>query len=79
MGEVSPKRPAPARCGTIEPVPDWLPPLLAASLAIVTLNVALLVQRRRERRGHWDRRLLRELRAWDGRLPEGLGRSPRFR
>lgn len=54
-------------------MPDWLPPLLAASLAILLLNLALLAQRGRERRARWDRRLLRELRAWDGRLPDGLG------
>jgi hypothetical protein len=60
------------------PVPDWLPPFLAASLAILLLNLALLVQRSRERRDHWDRRLLRELRAWDGRLPQEL-RSRRLR
>ncbi len=60
-------------------MPDWLPPLLAASLAILMLNLALLAQRRRERRDRWDRRLLRELRAWDGRLPEKLGRSRRLR
>ena len=52
------------KCGTIEPVPDWLPPFLAASLAILLLNLALLVQRRRESRDRWERRLLRELRAW---------------
>jgi hypothetical protein len=53
--------------------------LLAASLAILLLNLALLAQRRRERRGRWDRRLLRELRAWDGRLPEELSPSRRHR
>jgi hypothetical protein len=51
---------------------DWLPPFLAATLAIVLLNVALLEQRRRERRRSWDERLLRELRVWDGLLPEEL-------
>jgi hypothetical protein len=51
-------------------VPDWLPPFLIASVAILLLNLALLGQRSRERRNRWDRRLLRELRAWDGRLPE---------
>ena len=50
-------------------VPDWLPPFLAATLAILFLNLALLEQRRRARRHSWDTRLLRELRAWDGRLP----------
>jgi hypothetical protein len=28
-------------------MPDWLPPFLAAALSIVTLNLALLEQRRR--------------------------------
>jgi hypothetical protein len=51
-------------------VPDWLPPLLVASVAILLLNLGLFEQRRRERRSRWDRRLLRELRAWDGRLSE---------
>jgi hypothetical protein len=50
-------------------MPDWLPPFLAATLAIVLLNLAHLEQRRRARRRAWDARLLRELRAWDGRLP----------
>jgi len=41
-------------------------------LAIVLLNVAHLEQRRRARRRSWSGRLLRELRAWDGRLPAEL-------
>ena len=53
-------------------VPDWLPPFLAATLAILLLNLAHLEQRRRARRNSWDGRLLRELRAWDGRLPDEL-------
>jgi hypothetical protein len=53
-------------------MPDWLPPFLASTLPIVLLNVALLAQRRRARRLDWDDRLVRELRAWDGRLPDGL-------
>lgn len=53
-------------------VPNWLPPFLAATLAIVFLNLALLEQRRRARRDSWDGRLLRELRTWDGRLPDEL-------
>jgi hypothetical protein len=64
-------------------MPDWLPPLLAAALIIAFLNLALLEQRRRARRRDWDYRLLRELRAWDGRLPDessglfaGLGGPP---
>jgi hypothetical protein len=55
-------------------VPDWLPPFLAATLAILLLNLALFEQRRRARRRSWNDRLLRELRAWDGRLPDGLER-----
>jgi hypothetical protein len=53
-------------------VPDWLPPFLAATLAIVLLNLAQLEQRRRIRRRAWDAQLLRELRAWDGRLPDEI-------
>lgn len=53
-------------------VPDWLPPLLAALLVIVFLNLALLEQRRRAHRDSWNQRLLRELHAWDGRLPPEL-------
>jgi hypothetical protein len=34
-------------------VPDWLPPFLAAMLAILLLNVALFEQRRRARRDSW--------------------------
>jgi hypothetical protein len=49
-----------------------MPPFLAAMLAIVLLNLALLEQRRRARRQTWSGRLLRELRAWDGRLPAEL-------
>jgi len=53
-------------------VPEWLPPFLAATLAILLLNLALLKQRRRARRHRWDNRFLRELRAWDGLLPDEL-------
>lgn len=60
-------------------MPDWLPPFLVASLAILTLNLAVLGQRRRERRNRWDRTLLRELRTWDGRLPDELSRPRRLR
>ena len=60
-------------------MPVWLPPFLVASLAILTLNLALLGQRRRERRKRWDQRLLRELRAWDGRLPDEFSRHRRPR
>jgi hypothetical protein len=64
--------------GRSSTVPHWLPPFLAASLVILLLNLALLVQRSRERRERWDRRLLRDLRAWDGQLPEELSRSRRL-
>ena len=60
-------------------VPDWLPPFLAAMLAILLLNVALFEQRRRARRDSWNERLLRELRAWDGRLPAELNRQDKSR
>jgi hypothetical protein len=53
-------------------MPDWLPPFLAAALTMLFLNLALLEQRRRARRRSWGKRLLRELRAWDGRLPDEL-------
>jgi hypothetical protein len=56
----------------MQAVPDWLPPFLAATLAIVLLNLAQLEQRRRTRRRAWDVQLLRELRAWDGRLPDEI-------
>ena len=51
---------------------DWLTPLLAASLIILLLNLALFEQGRRARRRRWDARLLRELRDWDGRLRDEL-------
>jgi hypothetical protein len=53
-------------------MPDWLPPFLTATLSILLLNLARLEQLRRERRRAWDMRFLRELRAWDGRLPGDL-------
>jgi hypothetical protein len=53
-------------------MPNWLPPFLAAALTILLLNLALLEQRRRARHASWETRLLRELRAWDGRLPAEL-------
>ncbi len=59
-------------------VPDWLPPFLAAVLIILLLNLALFGQGRRARRRSWEVRLLRELRAWDGRLPDEFDR-PRKR
>jgi hypothetical protein len=70
-GGASRRRPAPGRMrDNGSSVPDWLPPFPVASLAILLLNLALLGQRRRERRNRWDWRLLRELRSWDGRLSE---------
>jgi hypothetical protein len=51
-------------------MPEWLPPLAAASLACLILNVALLVQRARERAKDWPEQFRRELRRWDGRLPD---------
>ena len=56
---------------------DWLPPFLAAALTILLLNLALLEPCRRAHRRSWDERLLRELRAWDGRLPDELDRPRR--
>jgi hypothetical protein len=58
-------------------MPDWLPPFLAAAVVILLLNVALLEQGRRAHRRSWDEQLLRELRAWDGRLPHELDRPDR--
>lgn len=59
-------------------MPRWVPPFLGGSLAIVALWLALGVQRLLEHRGSWAARLARELRGWDGRLPEDLDRrSPR--
>jgi hypothetical protein len=54
-------------------MPAWLPPLAAASLAVVFLNVAWLMQRRRAE--GWQRRFVLELRRWDGRVPEELQRK----
>jgi hypothetical protein len=58
-------------------MPAWLPPFLPAALSILLLNLALLEQRRRARRRTWNQQLLRELRAWDGRLPDELAPPPR--
>jgi len=57
-------------------MPDWLPPFLVAVSMISVLNLALLVQRLRARRGAWDKELRRQLRAWDGRVPQELDRRP---
>jgi hypothetical protein len=54
---------------------DWLPPLAAASLTVLLLNIALFVQRARKRAEGWPARFLRELRKWDGRLPTALDRT----
>ena len=59
----------PVRCS---PVPDWLPPLAVASFVVLLLNVALLVQRARERAQDWPAQLLRDLRHWDGYVPGEL-------
>lgn len=56
-------------------VSNWVLPFLAATVPILLLNLALLEQRRRARRDTWSQRLLRELRAWDGRLPAELDRE----
>ena len=58
-------------------MPNWLPPFLAAALTILLLNLALFQQRRRAAHRSWEGRLLRELGAWDGRLPDELDRPPR--
>jgi hypothetical protein len=46
--------------------------LAAASLTCLLLNVSLLVQRARERAKDWPAKLRRDLRRWDGRLPDEL-------
>jgi hypothetical protein len=53
-------------------MPDWLPPFLGGSGAILFLWLALGLQRLRAHRRHWARQLERELRRWDGRLDEEL-------
>jgi hypothetical protein len=53
-------------------VPAWFAPFAAASLTVLLLNVALWVQRARERSREWPTRFQRELKRWDGRLPEEL-------
>jgi hypothetical protein len=55
-------------------MPAWFAPLAAATLAIVLLNVAWLAQRARGKAEDWQSRFLRELRRWDGRLPDDLRR-----
>ena len=51
-------------------MPHWLPPLAAAAVAVLLLNIALMVQRLRERSKSWPAQFLRDLRDWDGRLPD---------
>jgi hypothetical protein len=51
--------------------------LAAASFTVLLLNIALLVQRARARGKDWPGRFLRDLRRWDGRLPENLDRRAR--
>jgi hypothetical protein len=53
-------------------MPNWLPSLAAASFAVLVLNLALFVQRGRRRSQRWPTRFLRDLRRWDGRLPDDL-------
>jgi hypothetical protein len=53
-------------------MPAWLPPLAAAILAVAILNAAWLAQRLRGRPDNWQGRFLKELRRWDGRLPDEL-------
>jgi hypothetical protein len=54
---------------------DWFPPLAAASLTVVLLNIAVFVQRARKRAEDWSARFLCQLRSWDGRLPTKLDRT----
>jgi len=51
-------------------MPQWLLPLGAAAFAVLLLNIALMVQRVRERSKSWPAQFLRDLRDWDGRLPD---------
>ena len=53
-------------------MPHWLPPFAAAASAVLVLNIALMVQRVREQSKTWPARFLRDLRRWDGRLPDDL-------
>jgi uncharacterized membrane protein YhaH (DUF805 family) len=50
----------------------WVLPFAAASLAVLLLNGALLVQRARERSRDWPAQFLRDLRRWDGVLPDDV-------
>jgi hypothetical protein len=53
-------------------VQPWLAPFLVAAVTTLFLNLALLEQHRRAARRSWSGRFLRELRAWDGRVPDEL-------
>src|SRR6266550_4257165 len=55
-------------------MPHWLPPFGAAAFAVLLLNILLMVQRAREQSKSWPARFLRDLRHWDGRLPDDLDR-----
>jgi uncharacterized membrane protein YhaH (DUF805 family) len=48
--------------------------LAAAAFAVLLLNIALMVQRVRERSKSWPAQFLRDLRDWDGRLPDDHGK-----
>jgi hypothetical protein len=56
-------------------MPHWLPPF--AAFAVLLLNILLMVQRAREHSKSWPARFLRDLRHWDGRLPDDLDRHVR--
>jgi hypothetical protein len=55
-------------------MPAWLPPLTAGLLAVLVLNAAWLVQRLRRPPNDWPARFARELRHWNGRVPDELRR-----
>jgi hypothetical protein len=56
-------------------MPAWVPPLAAASSTVLLLNIAWLAQRARQRAEEWPARFLKELRRWDGRVPDKLGHT----
>ena len=43
-----------------------------ALLSVLVLNAALLIQRARERSRDWPATFLRDLRRWDGLLPDDV-------
>lgn len=51
-------------------MPEWVLPLATASLVVLILNLALLLQRTRAQSPDWAARFLSELQSWDGRLPD---------